>query len=144
AADDRLAAANLGERQQRIEAERQKLISEAHFKLARVAVDSFHTKVSDSSEFKAYGLEPLRQKLLESAVDFYQRFVQEEADDPTIQVERGQAYRKLGSLYQSLGRHEQSGETRQQAVAIFQQLAEARPQETRYQRELAVSLSALG
>src|SRR5205814_1374015 len=90
-----LAAANERERQrateakeQRFEAERQKQKSDANFKLAREAVDSFHTQVSDSSEFKAHGLEPLRQKLLQSVVEFYQRFMQDEPDNLDLQVEQ--------------------------------------------------------
>ena len=141
-----LAAANDRERQraneaneQRQEAERQKQKSDAHFKLAREAVDRFHTQVSESSEFKAHGPEPLRQKLLQSVVDFYQRFVQEEPDNLDLQVEQGRAYRRLGTLYRTLGNHERAEKAFNEALAIFQRIDEAYPQQALYQRELAHS-----
>ena len=43
---------------------------------SRDAVNQSYTQVSDNSELKAHGLEGLRTKLLESARDFYEQFVQ--------------------------------------------------------------------
>src|SRR5262249_33086279 len=71
----------------------------ARFRLAREAVDSFQTRVSENPELKAQSLERLRTRLLESASDFYEKFVKEQDDDPEIRAELGRAYHRLGKLY---------------------------------------------
>lgn len=139
-ADQQRAAANV----QRDMANEQRDKAREHFLLARTAVDQFHTRVSESSELRAHGLELLRQKLLESAVDFYQKFVQHQDDDPALRAEQGRAYKRLADLSHILGRNEQAQASYDRARAIFRQLAEAHPQEWVYQEELALCDWKLG
>jgi serine/threonine-protein kinase len=139
-----LAAANERERvakhsaeQNRELAEQQRDKARAHFQLARNAVDQFHTQVSQSPELKAHGLELLRQKLLQGAVDFYQRFVHEEAADPELKAEQGRAYLRLGDLCSLLVLHGKAEEAYGQALATFQRLTERQPDDERWQQEMA-------
>jgi serine/threonine-protein kinase len=116
----------------------------ARFQMARQAVDEFHTQVSVSPELKAHPLEPLRHHLLESAVKFYERFVQEEADDEAVQAEQGRAYRRLADLSRELGRLDQAEASYRQAQDNFQRLIQSHPNDPEYQQELGMIHNHLG
>lgn len=113
--------------QRAIEAREQSERAAHNFAMARDAVDSYLTKVSDSKELKAKGLEDLRQRLLETAKDFYQRFVNERSDDPALQTEMGAALIRLGNLDVSI-HHVAEGEKEfQQAIDTMEKLLRTRP-----------------
>ena len=58
------------------------------FAQARSAVDDYLNKVTEDDTLKETPkLKPLRRKLLESAVTFYQDFVRDHRDDPSLRVE---------------------------------------------------------
>jgi serine/threonine-protein kinase len=114
------------------------------FRLARDAVDQFHTRVSDSRELKAAGLEPLRRELLTSAVGFFQKFVQEEANDPDLRAEQGRAYLRLAKVERDLGHATASAAASDQARALFQELADAHPDVPAYRHGLAQVLLEQG
>jgi serine/threonine protein kinase/tetratricopeptide (TPR) repeat protein len=54
---------------------------------ARQAVDRYYTTVSESTLFDTPAMQPLRRKLLEDALGYYQRFLQEHGDDPGLEAE---------------------------------------------------------
>ena len=58
--------------------------AEANFAKARAAVDDYLTRVSESRLLQVPGMQPLRRDLLQSALGFYQDFLKERGDDPTI------------------------------------------------------------
>jgi tetratricopeptide (TPR) repeat protein/tRNA A-37 threonylcarbamoyl transferase component Bud32 len=106
------------------------------FQLARNAVDEFYMQVSVSREMKAKGVEKLRTKLLEMALEYYQRFA-EEADDFDVQAERAVAYWRLGKLYRDTARSEKAEQAYHEALAIFQHLVAARAETPQYLQHLA-------
>jgi serine/threonine protein kinase/Flp pilus assembly protein TadD len=116
----------------------------ARFRLAREAVDSFQTRVSENPELKAHSLERLRTRLLESASDFYEKFVKEQDDDPEIRAELGRAYYRLGKLYIDTAQFHDGTKAYEAAIAIQKQLSEAFPREAQYRRDLGKSLNDLG
>src|SRR5262249_1963176 len=77
--------------------------AEAHFQLAREAVDEYTTKISQDPRLRAHDLQDLRKQLLQSAVTFYRRLAEQRGDDPKLQAERGRAFARLGLLTQQLG-----------------------------------------
>jgi serine/threonine-protein kinase len=132
----RLTAANrdlteANEREQKAAADAQ-----ASYHLAREAVDNYLAKVSDNPRLKAVGLRGLRKDLLEEAGKFYQRLLQEGAEDPTLAADRGTAHYKLGQIAFAVGNVQESISHFQQAVVIFSQLATAHPDNPRYSLEL--------
>jgi serine/threonine protein kinase/tetratricopeptide (TPR) repeat protein len=114
------------------------------FQMARGAVDEFLTKVSDSPEMKARGFETLRTKLLETASRFYEKFVQDAADYPEVQAERGRGYSRLARTYWQTGRTEQAQKAYLESIAIQRKLSDASPAEPNYQEDLGKSLHSLG
>jgi serine/threonine protein kinase/tetratricopeptide (TPR) repeat protein len=120
-------------------AAQQRDLAKARFRLAREAVDQYHTRVSENPELKAKGLERLRTELLEAAAKFYDKFVQEESDDPEVQAERGRAFRRLADLYADTGHQGQAEHASAESLKIFNRLSANSPEEPKYKREQAQS-----
>jgi tetratricopeptide (TPR) repeat protein len=128
----RLSAEDSGRR-----AAEQRDLAKARFRLAREAVDQFHTRVSGSAELKARGLEGLRTQLLETAAGFYEKFVREAGDDAEVRAERGRAYARLGALYAQTGHRDRAEASFTQARAVQQRLTEEFSAEPKYRHDLA-------
>jgi serine/threonine-protein kinase len=129
---------------QRDEARKQHAQARTDFQRARAAVDKYLTEVSDDPELKARNLEPLRRKLLLSARDYYEHFVQEHPDDPELEAELGRAYGRLGAIAVILESPAGSIEPAQMKRAVFERLHRAHPDEAAYQDDLADSCLRLG
>jgi serine/threonine-protein kinase len=125
------------------EAQEQRDQARANFKLARQAVDEYCTKVGKDVRLKDQDLSELRRQLLDTAVRFYKRFVDEHGEDPDLQLELGKAYRQLASLESELDRLQEAAVLARRSAQVLRQLAAAKPDEPDYRYELASSLLAL-
>ena len=85
------------------EATRQWERAEAGFREARQAVDAYFTTVSESKLIDTPGLQPLRRDLLQSALDYYQKFVAEHKDDPAVQSELAATHLRIGHVARLMG-----------------------------------------
>jgi tetratricopeptide (TPR) repeat protein len=124
------------------QSERQK--AEENFALARAAVDSYFTKVADSPRLKAYGLEPLRKDLLQQAREFYDRFLKERADDPSLRHDVALASYRLGNIERELGNFPAAEEQYTRSITVLQTLVRDQPELPEYQNDLAISYLARG
>jgi tetratricopeptide (TPR) repeat protein/tRNA A-37 threonylcarbamoyl transferase component Bud32 len=127
------------EREQRL-----RTTAEQNFQLARDAVDRYFTKVSESSELKAHGLEALRRELLGQAKDFYERFANDEAGGPGVQLERGNAYLRLARIHKRLGDHSAAEAFYGKGLAVFQALVQEDGRKPEYAEPLARGHEELG
>ena len=99
--------------------------------MARDAVDRYLTKVSESKELKAKGLENLRQNLLETAKDFHQQFVAERSGDPSLQMQMGAALFRLGNLDIAINHTSEGEQELLRAIGIMEKLHQAHPNDAR-------------
>jgi tetratricopeptide (TPR) repeat protein len=125
----------------RAERHRQREIASA--RQAREAVYQSYLLISESLSHEP-GFQPLRKKMLESALRFYETFVREREQDPDSADDLATAY-----LHQSLILSETccGGEALQMAEkchALRTRLAQARPEDGEAQRKLAESWLELG
>jgi len=92
--------------------------------------------------------DPQRQKeyrqLLENAVKFYEQFAEQNRDDSTVRHEVGGAYRRVGSIYQLLGRYDKANEAWTKWGQVVAELAAEFPGESIYRAELGGSYYNLG
>jgi tetratricopeptide (TPR) repeat protein/tRNA A-37 threonylcarbamoyl transferase component Bud32 len=141
AANDRERTAKELAQKNEEEAKKQRDKARERFKLAREAVDKFHTQVSESPEMKAHGVEKLRTKLLETAAEFYQKFVQEdEGDDREVQTERGRGFIRLGKVYADTGHNEEAEQALLKGEEICRKLSAADPEAADSRADLADAL----
>jgi serine/threonine protein kinase/tetratricopeptide (TPR) repeat protein len=107
--------------------------------LARRAVNDFLTRVANNARLQEADFHELRRSLLESAIPFYQQFLNQKSDDPKLEVERGRAYGDLADVRQQLGELDQALDAVQHRLAVFDALVGRFPSNPAYRHELANS-----
>ncbi len=118
--------------------------AEANFQLARQAVDKYLNRVAESPALKAHGLESLRLQLLGTAREFYEKFVEQYADDPALRNDLGDAQMNLANISRLIGRTDQAESAYLKARDLFDALRRERPSEPLYRRQLASAHGNLG
>jgi serine/threonine protein kinase len=122
-----LREANHRVQEQRDEASRQRDLASENFRSAREAVNTLLTRVSDEQLLKRTSLKPLRQSLLISALNYYQNFIKQRADDPSLKRELAEAYRRVGEITGDLGSREEAITALEEAAKLFRPLHRAGP-----------------
>jgi tetratricopeptide (TPR) repeat protein len=77
--------------------------------------------------------------LMQSVLTFFDRFARHNATNTQLQGEAARAYRRVGILYQRLGRMQEAEESFTHAVSILESLVARYPAVPRYRHELARS-----
>src|SRR6516162_2063473 len=126
-------------------------LAEERFDLAKEAVDKYLNEVTETPELKDANFHALRQKLLETALPFYQKLAEQTPGDPEREAAQGRAYGRLGDIRFEMGDSpSEQGEVNAALAdyrtmhAIFIRLAEAFPDEPDYRRDLTRSLIGQG
>jgi serine/threonine-protein kinase len=128
----------------RVEEAAQRRRAEANFHRARAAVDGYLTTVSESQLLKIPGLQPLRGELLESALRFYQDFLKERGDDPTLRAELAATQSRIGRIKTELGAADEARRALKSAIATYQAEINKRPEDVALRTALADIWLALG
>lgn len=121
-----------------------RLTAENNFRLAREAVTLGFTKLSDSPELKAHGLEQLRKDLLAHAKDFYAHFVSGQPADPDLIAEQGLTCLQLAEITFEMGESKEAARHTRVALETFEQLNREFPDNDKYLNGLASALSLYG
>jgi tetratricopeptide (TPR) repeat protein/serine/threonine protein kinase len=137
-----LAKREADESRQRAEGALQK--AEENFARARAAVNDYLTAVSEDERLKAPGLQGLRIQLLQSALQFYQQFLKERGNDPTLRRELAGVYYKVGEIYRDLGQRAASNQSYARARRLYESLAAESPGDPDLQHGLAMTLRWTG
>ncbi|MCR9200061.1 MAG: protein kinase [Planctomycetaceae bacterium] len=120
--------------QQRTEVARAR--AEANLSKAREAVRTMLTEVGDRQLEDVPQMGPLRQRLLQKALEFNQGFLKE-SNDPEVRLEAGMAYGDVAKTQDLLGRPDEAMQAWQNGTQILQALHEEFPQNDVYTREFA-------
>jgi tetratricopeptide (TPR) repeat protein len=110
--------------------------AEANFQNARDAIDRMFIQVAD----ELTGLprtEQVRRKLLEDALQYYQGFLKEKGEDPSVKEGAAVAYVRVGTIYARFGRLDESLEPLGRGIALLEDLAARHPLTVRDRVELA-------
>jgi tetratricopeptide (TPR) repeat protein/tRNA A-37 threonylcarbamoyl transferase component Bud32 len=118
--------------------------AERGFRRAREAVDKYLTEVTDNRDLKALHFEPLRRELLQTAKEFYERFVEENPDNPDLRAELGKAHGRLGTITRILESPAKALAPFQKSVEVFEHLHEEYPDSLSYLHDLAFFQVQLG
>src|SRR5262249_12734066 len=96
--------------------------AETGLRMARDTVDRFFTKVAESPQLRARPLERFRKELLEDAKRFYERFIKEQPDAPSLRYDLGLAHIRLGDILNVLGGSAAAQTMYEEASRIFAEL----------------------
>ncbi len=118
-------------------AQREQVRAESSLARANDAVDTYLSAVTEDPLLKERDLHDLRQRLLESAVPFYQQLIAEGPGDPRPQAAQARAHGKLAAIATETGQYAEGRKEYEQAVAAFQRLAREHPDVGDYRADLA-------
>jgi len=118
--------------------------AQQNFDLARGAVDHYLTRVANSPDLQTRGLERLRQQLLKTAREFYEKLAAQAKDKPELTSELAIAHQRLADISRVVGDQDLAVEEYDQAIATLQQLLDTDPPDRLLRRRLASALSNLG
>lgn len=124
--------------------EQQRQLALHNYQLARKAVDRYHTEVSESVLLHEPGMEPLRERLLQSAREFYATFVQEHGHEPGLEAEYGRALFRLAQITGDIGSQPDAIKLHRQAAQVFTALPAEEAATPEAQSDLASCWHHLG
>jgi serine/threonine protein kinase/tetratricopeptide (TPR) repeat protein len=90
-------------------------------------VDQLLTRAADERLAHIPHVEPVRRDLLGDALKYYQQFLRKNRDDPTVRLQTGKAYLRLGDIHHLLGESDQAKAAYTQGIALLEQLAAEQP-----------------
>src|SRR5262249_2056367 len=108
------------------EAERQRQLEERSFRQAHQTVNDFYTRLADELQ-RAPGLQPLRKKLLEAGLGYYQNFLKQRKDDPRLRRELADAQFDAARISGEIGSRVEAVKAYREALATYQGLLNDNP-----------------
>jgi serine/threonine protein kinase/tetratricopeptide (TPR) repeat protein len=114
-------AAKDAEIEQRKIAVKQKETADRNFKMAMNAIDELQN-VSEDDLFDIPKMEPVRRDLLEKVKAFYEEFVAQAVEEPSLIRKLAFAYYKLGLIEMDLGAHPSAEANYNRSIEIYTQL----------------------
>src|SRR5262249_38596520 len=97
------------------------------------AVEEYLTLISESTLLEEPALEPLRKQLLQTALRYYQGFVQEHGEDPELQAELAAAYIRVAQVIYALAADDDLLPPFQKGVAVLEDFVRKKPDVSAYQ-----------
>jgi tetratricopeptide (TPR) repeat protein len=107
------------------------------------AVDRFYTQISQVRLLNEPGMDRVRKELLETARDFYTRFVREHRGDPNARLRLERTLLRLALIQQELGAARAAFDLLSEAVAMQEKLLGERPDDVAVQLDYGKSLHHL-
>jgi tetratricopeptide (TPR) repeat protein len=124
----------------RAESQKRQTEAEANFDQAIAAVDDFLTKVGNEQLLSAPGLLSLRRDLLGSALQFYQRFLDQRGGDRRLEPRVAAALLNVARIKTYLGQTEEAMELASRAQQSYERLLKERPGDREIRAGLAETL----
>jgi serine/threonine protein kinase/tetratricopeptide (TPR) repeat protein len=111
--------------------------AEQNFRDAQDAVDRFGAQFAERLA-AVPGAGSVRRGMLQDTLNYYKRFAEQAADDPSLQADLAMTYSKIGTLADDIGSTEEAIAAHEKSLALFTKLAAAEPSHLDYQRRLAL------
>ncbi len=128
---------------QAVRATRAEARATANYEVARDAVDSYLSAITDDPDLNRADFHQLRAKLLETALPFYQSLIRGAPGDRRQQAEQARAYHRLGTVQFRTGAIEAALADFRQARAILELLVAA-PGGSAHREALVAAQGAVG
>jgi eukaryotic-like serine/threonine-protein kinase len=117
--------------------------ADENLRLARRAVDHMLSRVGQERLANEPRMQRVRKDLLEEALRFYERFLLTSGNAPPVRWETGRVQHRIGDVREMLGQHDDAEKAYRAAIAYFQELRAAAPDEAGYRHDLAATYNNL-
>jgi tetratricopeptide (TPR) repeat protein len=114
------------------------------FRLAHESVNKYFTEVAEDDRLLQADLRPLRKELLNSAREYYEQFIAERSDDPTLRAEMGMALGRLAHLVLETEPRANALPHYDRAIEMFEELTTVHRDNSAYWNELATVYNDVG
>jgi serine/threonine-protein kinase len=111
---------------------------------ARQAIDNYVNLVTEERVLRDEHVQPLRRRLLQDALRYYQELVDKHGREAQLRQELANAILRVGQINNETGSKEEAIKAFREALAMFQDLAAEHAGSDRYQRDLALAYRSLG
>ena len=122
----------------------QRELAELNFKLARNAVQDYFVTISEERILKQHGMQDLRNSLLQQALDYYQQFLDQRGEDPSLKREVAEAHYLAGRIIQTIDSPEKAMDHFLAARDMQAQLLTEDAEDLEAVAEVGNSLNAIG
>lgn len=116
--------------------------AERYFRQAQHTVDLFGSRVAQRLA-DVPGAEGVRRELLAETLRYYQQFIEQAGDDPSLRSELATTYSKIGTLNDELGLTDEAIAAHESAITLLGELAGEAPHDVDYAQRLAVGYNNL-
>jgi len=100
-------------------------MARVNYRLARRAVDESLSQIANDPVLSSLGMQPLRKELLRDALEFYDQFLQQQKDDPTLRTDLADALDKVGQITAEIGSPTEALAHYERALALRDELLAA-------------------
>jgi hypothetical protein len=121
----------------------QRVRAEAIFRQAREAVD-FFAELSEDELADKPELQGLRRKLLEAALAYYQNFIEQSRDDPTLQAQLAASHLRVANILEQIGTRSEALAALERARQLGEKLVRDHPNVPEFQRGLSSIYDGFG
>ncbi|MGI9519287.1 MAG: protein kinase domain-containing protein [Pirellulaceae bacterium] len=132
------------ERVARQNADEQRQRAENNLEVALQSVDTFLVRFTDDQRLKVFGMQQLRQDMLEEAEQFYNQLAQQEGDDLQLLLQKTHALNQAATINSELGNVDKGIEKLEAAMAITSRILEDDPSNETVLLEQAHLQNAIG
>ena len=101
--------------------------SDEFLRQAEAAVDDLFVEASENTLLNEPGMLPVRERLLRRALVYYERFLQQRSNDPSIQDQLARTHFRVGVITEAIESRENAVASYQQARRLQQKLVEQSP-----------------
>ena len=129
---------------ERNEAKVQRILAEQNFQEARRSVDEYFVTVSEGPLLAQPGTQQLRKQLLESALKYYQTFVERRVEDSALAEELALAFFRVGSINREVGSRDAAIQAFQKAISLYEKLMQLHPDRHELLNQIAKAYRLIG
>jgi serine/threonine protein kinase/tetratricopeptide (TPR) repeat protein len=127
-----------------VQASRALVKSDQSLDEAIAAVNEMFTTASEDTLLNEPGMQPLREKLLTKAKTYFERFAQQRAGDPKVEVQLAGAYYRLGEIASMLQAPDDALKPYAKARSMQEHIVARRPKDVTALKGLGDTINALG
>jgi len=110
--------------------------SQADFARALKSLDTIVDEVSSPQFAQLPGAGPIRDRIIEQALQHYQQIVEDHSEDPYARQQQAIAYAQIGKILQVTSKHEEARNANDQSLAILESLYAEDPENRGLQLDL--------